>query len=149
MKKFILVFILLLLTVPILAQVTAPAPEANFWHQLIPYGVSVLAITVVYLSQKWLGFSPDKFQVERIINTIINLITNVEQQNKKMPGLEKQRIVRNQILQGFPDGGKMPLKKKDMNWIERNLGGVDNAIEKAFQVSHLAGIGKGLLKALR
>lgn len=148
MRKLLPLLLLLICLVPCFASEIAPTKAPSFWQQTIPYLISLGAFLLAYAAKKWLGLNIDKHQAERVLYAITNLITNVEQMPVFKTGLEKQNKVRNLILEGFPDG-KKPLPKKDLNWIERNLGGVDNAIEKAFQLSHLAGLGKGILKAIK
>ncbi len=136
MKALLVFIVLALFFVPCIALENS-AESTDFWYQLIPYGVSILAITVVFFAKKWFGLVFNKAQVERILLTITNLITNVEQTHKHLPGIEKQKRVKKIIIDGFPDG-VMPIARKDKNFIERNFGSVDNVIEKAFQASHLA-----------
>jgi len=95
---------------------------------ILPYIIPILGIFVVYYLKKWLNITIEKDKVEAILYAIVNIITNVEPLAKS--GLEKQQIVVREVTQGFPDKDKSLLKKV--------FGTIDVAVEKAFQISHLA-----------
>ena len=95
---------------------------------LMPFIITILAIVISYFIGKWLKITIEKEKVEAILYAIINIITNIEP--KQITGLEKQQIVVREVTQGFPDKKKSLLKKV--------FGTIDVAVEKAFQMSHLA-----------
>ena len=113
----------------------------EFMYVILPYLVTLISVIVVFLLAKYLKITVDKEVVQNLLYAIINNITNVEQIYRGQTGLEKQKRVVNEITQGFPD--------KDKNILKKTFGSLDVAVEKAFQLSHLARKAKPVMKLLQ
>jgi len=90
----------------------------------------LLAIIIAYFVEKWLKISIATSKVESLLYFIVNIITDTEQKNPKMKGLDKQKMVVSKV--------KKELPAKDISLLEKTFKTVDVAVEKAFQLSHLA-----------
>ena len=97
---------------------------------ILPCLITVIAIVITYYISKFLKITIDKQIIENLLYSIINQITDIELKYKGETGLQKQKRVIAEIEQGFPHKEKTILK--------RVFGSIDVAVEKAFQLSHLA-----------
>ena len=99
-------------------------------QELIPYIVPALAIIIGYAVKRWTGIIVGNAKIESLLYFIVNIITDTEQKNPKMKGLDKQKMVVSKV--------KKELPAKDISFLEKTFKTVDVAVEKAFQLSHLA-----------
>jgi hypothetical protein len=98
----------------------------------LPYLITMLAIILVSVAAKYLKWNIDQKVIENLLYAIINQITNVELRYRGETGLEKQKRVLREIEQG------KILKEKDKSTLKKVFGTLDVAVERAFQMSHLA-----------
>ena len=118
---------------------------------LIPYAVTTVAIVIAWAAQRWFGLILKQSHIDSILMAIINEIIGVEieETNKKrtdsgytLTGFGKKLEVLDRVNNKFNDSNNKVFTSVRRNLLEKTFGSMEISIEKAFQMSHLAGISK-------
>ena len=99
-------------------------------QELLQYIVPIMAILIAFLAKKYLGKVIDDGKIEALLYFIVNLITDTEQKLPTTKGIDKQAIVVKKVFEQLP--------KKDIKKLTTTFKSIDVAVERAFQLSHLA-----------
>jgi hypothetical protein len=111
-------------------------------NDLLQYIIPLVSIIIAFLIKKYLGKKIDDGKIESLLYFIVNIVTDIEQRNPEMKGIEKQILVVGKVFDQLP--------KKDVSKLEKTFKTVDVAVERAFQLSHLANpVFKALKKLIK
>lgn len=111
------------------------APNQSFFAALfsnypVVYSlVGAALVLIAFAVKKYLGFDISNQQIEKLRIWITNLITDAEENHKNIPGIERQKKVVSIIEE--------EIGLKDRKKLIRNFGSISNAVEDAYQKSHL------------
>lgn len=105
--------------------------------EILPHLNTIIAAVAVWLLQKWLHIEVQSTQVQSLLDAIVQEIVEVERK-PGLTGLQKKAEVIERVAGRFQTVNDPVFTAVRRSLLKRVFGSLEVAVEKAFQLSHLA-----------